>query len=90
MRLPLAGLLLTNDHCELSRFTWIRHDGVKGTEGWDVSRLPPSSTEAIMPGFSVFRGFGSVTSIVNTRLRASALGEMLVTRPEYSDSVILD
>ena len=56
---------------------------LKGTEGWDVSRLPPSSTEAIIPGFSVFRWLASVTSTVNTRLRASALGEMLVTRPEY-------
>src|SRR5260370_42362735 len=50
---------------------------LKGTEGWDVSCLPPSSTEAIIPGFSVFRRFGSVTSLVDTRLRATSLGVML-------------
>src|SRR6202023_264680 len=56
---------------------------LNGTDGCGASRFPPSSIEAIIPGLRMFLWFGTVTSIANTRLRTSALGEILVTRPEY-------
>src|SRR5882762_3509562 len=55
---------------------------LKGTEGSDAPR-PPSSIDAIIPGRSAFWRLATVTSTVNTRLRASAPGEMLVTLPEH-------
>src|SRR5258706_13554841 len=54
---------------------------LSGTAAADVREILPKLSEAIMPGFKRAPRLATVTSIVKTRFRESALGEMLVTRP---------
>src|SRR5207302_6071518 len=54
---------------------------LSGTEGTAVPELSPRLREAIMPGFRRPARLDTVSSIAKTRVRSSAFGEILVTRP---------
>src|SRR5260370_26939778 len=54
---------------------------LRGTKGTGGCGMPLRLMDAIIPGFNKPLWFDTVTSIVKTRFRSSAFGEMLVTRP---------
>ena len=53
VRLPLTRTLLGNHYCELPRFPGIRDNRAQWDRGLGTRAFPPSSIEAIIPGFSL-------------------------------------